>query len=134
MTEHAQSLEFVAVSAVLELDADEVPLVRSGTGTDFDSEGGSVIGQTVELGIMLGNLHHVEEGDNRLVGGLDEQELEGVSIEGNALQSSEDGVHGSATSDCAVELESRKPVKTADTYCYRFHPCRSRRRPCSHAS
>jgi hypothetical protein len=43
--------------------------------------------------VLLDNVRHVEEGDERLVGGLDEEELERVTIEGNALQRSQDRVH-----------------------------------------
>lgn len=71
MIEDVQSLE-LGVGTVLELDADEVPLVRSGTGTDFDGEGGSVIRQTLELGVVLHDLSHVEERDHGLVRSLDE--------------------------------------------------------------
>lgn len=99
MTKHGQSLKVIGLGTVLELDADEVPIVRSGTGADFDGDGGSVLGQTVEVGVVLGDLGHVEERDHGLVGGLDEQELEGITVEGNTLQSGEDGVHGGATGD-----------------------------------
>ena len=97
MAECRQSLKVVGVGTVPELDTDEVPLVRSGTGTDFNGDGGSVIGQTLELRMGLHDVGHVEERDDWLVGSLDEQDLEGVPVEGDALQSSEDGVHGGAT-------------------------------------
>lgn len=135
MTEHVQSLKGIGLSTVPELDADEVPVVRSGTSTDFNGDGRSVIGQTLEVGIGLHDLGHVEERDDGLVGGLDEHDIEGVGVEGNALQSGEDGVHGGATSDC--ERMNQKTVKTASpsgTYRYRFHSYRSRRRSCSRAS
>jgi hypothetical protein len=99
VTEHVQSLKVVGVGAVPELDADKVPLVRSGTRTNFDGDGGSVIGQTPNLGVVFGDLGHVEERDHGLVGRLNEQNLEGVAVKGNALQSGEDRVHGGATSD-----------------------------------
>ena len=105
MTEHAQSLEVVGLSTIPELDAHEVPLVWGGTGADFNSEGGSVIRQTLEMGIVLRDLGHVEERDDGLVSSLDEQDLKGVSIKGNALQSGEDGVHGGATRDWEDESE-----------------------------
>jgi hypothetical protein len=108
VTKYAQSLELVGVSTILELDTDKVPLVRRGTGTDFDSDGRSVIGQTLKLRIVLRNLSHVEERDHGLIRGFNEQDLQGVRIEGNALQSGEDGVHGGTTSDCEEELETRK--------------------------
>ena len=99
VTEHAQSLEVVTVSPVLELDADEVPLIWGRTLTDFDSKGGGVIGQTLKFWVVFCDLSHMEERNNGLVGSLNEQDLEGVPIEGDALQSSEDGVHGGASSD-----------------------------------
>jgi len=135
VTKDAQSLKVIGEGTVLELDADEVPLVRSGTSTDFNSDGGSVIGQTLEPGVVLRDLGHVEERDDGLVGGLDEQDLEGVPVEGDALQSSEDGVHGGASSD--YEEMNQKTLETAglpDTYRYQFRSCRSRRRSCPRAS
>ena len=111
VTEDAQSLKVFGVSTVLEFNTDKVPLVRCGSGADLDGEGRSVIGQTLKLGVMLGDLSHVEERDDRLVRGLDEQDLEGVRIEGDALQSGEDGVHGGATSDYEDELETRQDIQ-----------------------
>ena len=62
---------------------------------------------------MLCDFGHVEERDHGLVGGLDEQDLEGVLIEGNALQSGEDGVHCGATSD--YEGKNKKTVKYVES-------------------
>ena len=100
MAEDAQGLEVIGLSTILELDADEVPVFRRGTGTDFNGKGRSVIGQTLKLGEVLHNLGHVEERDEGLVGSLNEQELKGVPVEGNALQSSENRVHGGAAGHC----------------------------------
>ena len=44
MAEHVQSLKVIGLSTVPELDADEVPVVRSGASTDFNGDGRSVIG------------------------------------------------------------------------------------------
>ena len=99
VTEDVEGLKVVGVGTVPELDADKVPIVRSGAGADLDGEGRGVIGQTLELGVVFRDLSHVEERDDGLVGGLNEQDLEGVSVEGDALQSREDGVHGGATSN-----------------------------------
>ena len=135
MTEHAQSLEVIAIGAVPELDADEVPLVGSRTSTDLNGEGRGVIGQTGKLRVVLRDLHHVEERDEGLVGGLDEQNLEGISIEGDALQSGEDRGHGSATSNCEeVNQEPLKATSTPTTYCYQSRPCWCQRRLCPHGS
>jgi len=41
----------------------------------------------------------VEERDESLVGGLDEHELKGVAIEGDALEGAQDSVEKSATSN-----------------------------------
>ena len=134
MTEHVQSLKVIGLSTVPEFDTDEVPVVRSGTSTDFNGDGGSVIGQTLEVGIGLRDLGHVEERDDGLVGGLDEYDLEWVTVEGNVLQGGVDGVHGGATS--GYEEIGQKTVKTASppgTYCYRFRSYQCRR-SCSRAS
>ena len=54
------------VDAVPELDADEVPVVRSRIGTDFDGDGGGIVGQTLEMGVVFfGDLGHMEERDDR---------------------------------------------------------------------
>ena len=111
MAEHVQSLKVIGLSTVPELDADEVPVVRSGANTDFNGDGRSVIGQALEVWLGLRDLGHVEERDDELVGGLDEHDLEWVTIEGYALQSGVDGVHGGATSD--YEEIGQKKVKTA---------------------
>lgn len=44
-----------------------------------------------ELGVTLDDLSLVEEGDERLVGGLDEHELKGVAVESDALESTDNG-------------------------------------------
>ena len=135
MTENVEGLEVIGGSTVPELDADKVPVLRSRAGADFNGEGRGVIGQSLDLGVVLRDLGHVEERDDGLVGGLDEQDLEGVPIEGNALQSGEDGVHGGATSD--YEEMDQPTVRIASlprTYRYRFRSCRSQRRPCPRAS
>jgi len=135
VTEHVQSLKVIGVGTVPELDADKVPVVRSGAGTDFNGDGGSVIGQTLELGVVLRDLGHVEERDDGLVGGLDEQDLEGVTVEGDALQGSKDGVHGGATGDCRqMNQKTIKTVRLTDTYHCQLRSYRSQRRSCPRAS
>lgn len=48
--------------------------------------------------MRLDGTSHVEQRDERLVGGLDEHELERVAVESDALQSIEDrGEHGTAS-------------------------------------
>lgn len=37
-------------------------------------------------GLLLDELEHVEEGDEGVVGGLDQQELEGVAVESDAFE------------------------------------------------
>lgn len=49
------------------------------------------------LGAVLGNTSLGEERNEWLVGGLDEHELEGVAIEGDALEGAQDGVEDSTT-------------------------------------
>lgn len=88
MAEDAQGLEVIGVGAVPEFDADEISLVWGRTSADFDGEGRRVVGQTLQLGVMLDDLGHVEERNDGLVGGLNKEDLEGVSVEGDAFQSS----------------------------------------------
>ena len=61
VTERRQSLEVVGIGTVPELDPDEVPIVWSQTGTEFDGDGGSVIGHTLEFRMSLHDVGHVEE-------------------------------------------------------------------------
>lgn len=49
--------------------------------------------------MLLGDTGLVEEGDEGLVGGLDQHELERVAIESNAFEGGKDGVQKSAPSD-----------------------------------
>jgi hypothetical protein len=85
VTEHVRGLKVVGADTIPELDVDEVLLVGSGTGEDSDGDGGSVIGHTLELGVIFCDLGHVEERDGGLVHGFDEQDLEGVPVEGDTL-------------------------------------------------
>jgi len=81
------------------------------------------------------DLSHVEERDNGLVGGLDEQDLKGVPVEGDTLQSREHGVHGSAASDYKeMDQETIEALGLLGTYCYQSRSYRNRRRPCPRAS
>jgi hypothetical protein len=48
--------------------------------------------------VVLNDLEHVEERDEGLVGGLDQQELEGVTVESDALKRVDDRVHNGTTS------------------------------------
>ena len=48
-----------------------------------------------------------------MVGCLDEQDLEGVAVEGNVLQSGEDGIRGGATGD--YEETDEKTVRTRES-------------------
>lgn len=53
--------------------------------------------------MLLSNAGLVEEGDEGLVGGLDQHELKRVAIESNALKGGENSVQESATSDYAEQ-------------------------------
>ena len=61
VTERGQSLEVIGIGTVPELDPDEVPVVRSRTGTEFDGDGRSVIRHTLEFRMGLHDIGHVEE-------------------------------------------------------------------------
>ena len=54
--------------------------------------------------MVLGDTGLREERDEGLVGGLDEHELEGVAVEGDALEGAQDRVKDSATSNCMGAL------------------------------
>ena len=50
-----------------------------------------------KFGAVLSNTSLGEEGNERLVGGLDEHELEWVAVEGDALEGAQNGVEDSTT-------------------------------------
>ena len=61
------------VSTVPELETDEV---RSETSVDFVGEDGNITGETLEFREAFRALSHVEEQENRLVGGFEGKDLE----------------------------------------------------------
>lgn len=104
-----------ALSAVLELDPDEVTVFGGRSATELKGESRSVIGcrimsieamlkskiiltDTSQLRVLLDHLKHVEQGDERVVGGLDEEELKRVTVECNTLERVQDRVEDCATS------------------------------------
>lgn len=67
-------------------------------GVRCDHEAGGLTDAS-ELGVVLGDTGLREERNEGLVGGLDEHELEGVAVEGDALEGAQDRVKDGATSD-----------------------------------
>lgn len=103
-----------AIGAVLKLDPDEVAIFGGRSATELESKSRGVVGcmstsmdavrsskiirtDTSKFGVLLGHLEHVEQGNERLVGGLDEEELESVTVECNAREGAQDRVE-----DCAA--------------------------------
>ena len=72
-----------------------------------------ILTDALVLGVLLHNVEHVEEGDEGVVGDLLDEELEGVAIERNALESVEDGVEDGATSDWKAMSEGEMGVQLA---------------------
>jgi len=93
--------------SVLELDAEEVTDVGGRTTAQLNGNGGSVVGNAEEFGVLAEGTSLVEERDEWLVGSLDEHELEGVAIEGDTFQRAQDGVQDGATSDVANAIDIR---------------------------
>jgi len=89
----------VGVGAVPELNAEEVADVRRRAAAELDGDGRGKIGNASEFGVLLGDSSLVEEGNEWLVGGLNQHELERVAIERNALERSKDRVKNCASSD-----------------------------------
>lgn len=58
-----------------------------------------ILTHALELGVVLGDLGHVEERDEWLIGGSDQQELQGVVVERDALESGEDRMQSGSASD-----------------------------------
>jgi hypothetical protein len=97
----------VAGSSVLELDPQEVPGVGGRATAELEGERRSVVGNSLELGVGLDDVSLVEQGNERLVGGLHQHELKGVAIEGNTLQRVDDGVEDGATSNVSRAIDFR---------------------------
>jgi len=87
--------------SVLELNAEEVTEIGGRATAELNDEGGSKVGDGLQLGVLLDDTGLVEEGDEWLIGGLGQEELEGIAVEGDALQSGDDRVHEGATRDVA---------------------------------
>jgi hypothetical protein len=96
----------VGVGSVLELDAEEVAEVGGITTAELNDDGRRVVGDSLEFGVLVSDASHVEERDEWLVGGLDQEELERVAVEGDALERGDDGVHHSPASDVADAVDS----------------------------
>lgn len=60
-------------------------------------QNGRALTNAAEFGALLSDTSLGEEGDEGLVGGLNEHELERVAVEGNAFERAQDGVEDSAT-------------------------------------
>lgn len=58
-----------------------------------------ILTESLQVGAFLDGAGLVEEGDEGLVGGLDQEELEGVTVEGNAFEGGDDSVHHGAASN-----------------------------------
>ena len=68
---------------------------------------------TLELGVLVDDAGHMEERNKWLVGGLDQQELEGVAVEGDTFEGGNDAVHDCATSNYG------KVHMSNDNHCHR---------------
>jgi len=62
---------------------------------------------TLELGVLVDDAGHMEERNEWLVGGLDQQELEGITVEGDAFEGGDNAVHDCATSNCGRKMMAR---------------------------
>lgn len=114
VTENVNILEIGG--SILKLDAQEVADIRRGPTAKFNRKGGSIVsywehisGRIYECGtrhtdagkfrVLLSDSGLAEERNEWLVGGLDQHELERVTIKGNALQRRKDSVQKRATSN-----------------------------------
>ena len=126
VTESVESLE-VVVGAVLELDPQEGTILGGRSTTEFEGKGRSEVGcklvttrvlasddsiltDTGKFGVVLHNLQHMEKRDERLVAGFDQKELEGVTVECDALEGVKDQVKDSATSHCGNRVSIRNAL------------------------
>lgn len=84
---------------VLEAEAEEVTEIGGRAAAELDGDGRGKVGDGLEFWVLLDHAGLVEERDEGLVGGLDQQELERVTVEGDALERVDDRVQDGATSD-----------------------------------
>jgi len=98
VTEDVDVLEAVR-GTVLEFDAEEVAEIGGRSTAQLNSNGRCVVGEAAEFRVVLGDAGLVEERNEWLVASFDQQELQGVAVESDALKRCEDGVHESATSN-----------------------------------
>ena len=80
-----------------------------------------------KLRVTLDDLGLVEEGDEGLVGSLDEHKLERVAVECDALESTDHGAESGTAGDYDSAVSKRMYVKQVETYYCQCH-WRSRRR------
>jgi len=104
MAEDVDVLE-VFGAPILELDAEEVAEVGRRAAAELDSNCGSIFGDTEHLWVVIDDAGLVEERNERLVGSLDQEELERVAIESDAFQSREDSVEQGTASDVSNAVD-----------------------------
>jgi len=90
---------------VLELDAQEVADIRRRATAQFNCESRRIIRYASDIGMFLGDASLTEKRDEGLVGGLNQHKLKWISIEGNALQRTDDCVKDCSTGDIADAVD-----------------------------
>lgn len=99
VVERVEEAEVIVNSTIPELEAQEITLVREFSAPELDSNGRGIVGDGLETLILFDSVNLMEEGDEGLIrGGLDE-ELERVAVEGDTLQGAYNGTHESAAGD-----------------------------------
>jgi len=64
----------------------------------------NMLTNTLKFRVLLNDTSLAEEGDERLIGRLDQHELQRITIESNSLEGTEDSMKEGATSNFVVSL------------------------------
>ena len=88
----------------------------------------------LEFGVGLDHLSLMEQRDEGLVGRLDEHELKGIVVEGDALESLEDGAESGTAGNYETRLMETSDEMKVLTHCCQHRSSESHRRWHSRAS
>lgn len=80
------------VRAVRELETEEVACVGGRTADELNHQAGGRVRDSLQFRISVDDIGRMEEGNEGVVGRLDEEQLQRVSVKGNAFEGSKDSV------------------------------------------
>lgn len=104
MVEDSEGLES-SIGTVLELESQELAGLGGSTTAEFDGDDRSKVGNSLQLRVFRGDLSLVEEGDERLVSGLDDHHLKRVAVKSDTLKSSDDTMGGGSAGNVSNSVD-----------------------------